>query len=316
MLVRLAANAMGTRFELVLAGADAALLHAAGEAAIGEVLDQHARLSLFDPGSVLSRINRAPAGEPVPVDDEMADLLRELRAFHADTGGAFDPTVAPAMAALGLHDAGSSAWGVAKAGGAPGFGTVRIDPSGRTVRFAQPGTALDLGAVGKGVALRAAARVLREARVEAALVHGGCSSVLAIGAPPGAPAWRVRLGPGPGAPCVALRDASLSVSAPRGRAAPGRGRVCTHILDPRTGAPASGVRTAGVVADCPVLCEAWSTALVVRPDLACAVPVGALAFLEDDQGWTSAGAIGARADDTQGLQPECVWPAMTVGSSS
>ncbi|MCH2105347.1 MAG: FAD:protein FMN transferase, partial [Planctomycetes bacterium] len=117
---------------------------------------------------------------------------------------------------------------------------------------------LDFGAVAKGWALDLAREGLLEAGVERALLHGGTSSVLAIGAPPGEEGWRVALGKESGASCL-LRDCALGVSAPDGEAG-GEG----HVLVPGTSAAASGVELAAVVCESAAWADAWSTALVVR----------------------------------------------------
>jgi thiamine biosynthesis lipoprotein len=111
--------------------------------------------------------------------------------------------------------------------------------------------ALDLGAVAKAEALDRAAEVLREHGVEAALLHGGTSSVLAIGAPPGERGWRVGIAD---LACALLRDAALGVS----------GNRRPHVRDPRTGATlADAPRTAAVVAPTAAAADALSTALLV-----------------------------------------------------
>src|SRR5690606_5023207 len=96
--------------------------------------------------------------------------------------------------------------------------------------------------------------LLREHGVTCALLHGGTSSVVAIGAPPGEEGWRIALGPEPHAPMVTLCDAALAVSATTER---------PHIVDPRTGAPAPPNRRAAVIGPTARLADAWSTALLV-----------------------------------------------------
>jgi thiamine biosynthesis lipoprotein ApbE len=137
-----------------------------------------------------------------------------------------------------------------------------LDSSTLTIHL-DPSASLDLGAVAKGFALDRAAAILRECGITSALLHGGTSSVVAMGAPADDPrGWAIAIRSDGDPLTVRLRDQSLGVSAPRGRTTP----TASHILDPRTGAPAmAGVDTAAVIG--PVgtaaLCDTWSTALVV-----------------------------------------------------
>jgi FAD:protein FMN transferase len=230
--IRFAVAAMGTRFEIVLSGdARQADLVALGEAAIAEIGDWHRRLSRFAPDSLVSHINRTAAVRPVPLEPATFALFRDALLARSGSQGAFDI--------------------------AGGRGAVVVDEATRTVWLDGPETRVDLGGIAKGHALDQAGALLRSHGVTSALLHGGTSTVVAIGAPGGADGWRVALGPGPGATTVDLRDEALSVSAasPPGNAG--------HIVDPRTGRCIEGTHRAAVVGPSARLADAWSTAAAV-----------------------------------------------------
>jgi thiamine biosynthesis lipoprotein len=271
VIVRLATFAMGTRFEIVVAGDDEAALRGAGEAAVAEIEEWDRRLSLFRPDSLVSHVNRTAHERPVRLDRDTFDLLVLAKEVWRDSGGALDITMGAVMKQLGFHADGSSATSTADR--RPwGMDAVVLDPGTLGVSFGRPGLALDLGALAKGHAIDLALIILREQGVRTALIHGGTSSVGAIGAPDDQPhGWRIALGPdGSGAPVVQLRDASLSVSGRHGRTIERDGERLGHVLDPRTGIPAHGADVACVVGPLGRVAEAWSTALLVldaRPGL-------------------------------------------------
>ncbi len=271
MLVRLALQAMGTRFELVLQGEDEgpraeSYLRAAGEEALAEVEQLDARLSLFRRDSLLSHIQRNAANQPVAVDPDTFGLFELCERVHLASHGSFDPTVAPLMRAFGLHDdlAQTAETSVEEArthiGWKLGVGLLR-NPN--RVVFHSRGIALDMGGVAKGHALDLAAQVLREAGVQRALLHGGTSTVVAIGHPLNREGWPIALGPGRDAPRVVLCDDCLSVSAPSSRSVQHEGRRVGHVLDPRTGEPASAALVAATLSSSAAEADAWSTALLV-----------------------------------------------------
>src|SRR6185369_504016 len=72
---------------------------------------------------------------------------------------------------------------IAEARARVGMQSVVLDAATKTVRFARPGVALNLGSIGKGYALDRAAKPLREAGATA-LLTAGSSSMLAIGGGP------------------------------------------------------------------------------------------------------------------------------------
>jgi len=125
---------------------------------------------------------------------------------------------------------------------------------------------LDLGGVGKGYALDAAMDVLAEAGGEAAFLHGGTSSVHLRGAPPDSPRWQVgwRVSGEEEPRVLELTGPALAISAPHGKAFVSDGRTFGHVLDPKTGEPAQGTRSAAVQGPSSTLCDALSTALLVR----------------------------------------------------
>jgi len=286
MITRAAAHAMGTRFEIALAGGEEWVLRAAGEAALAEVVELEARLSVFRPGSLLSHVNRTAAERPVRLDGDTFALIAAALDLCRMTEGAFDITVAPLMRAWGFHDASSSATPAEPGVAVTGADLVELDHRACTIRFRRPGVALDLGGIAKGHALACAAAAVREAGVSCALLHGGTSSVVALGAPPGEEGWRVQIGAGEDAPVAVLRDICMSVSSPRGRMVEGAGgERLGHILDPRTGAPARGTaELAAVIAESPVLAEGVSTAMIVLGRRPTGLPRSVTTVLHDREG--------------------------------
>jgi FAD:protein FMN transferase len=272
--IRLACAAMATRFELVLEGDDPSRLRAAGEEALAGVRRLEAKLSFFRPTSEIGRINAFAAERPVRVDGEVFDLLLRAERYHRETAGAFDVTVGSLMrywrsasAAGTVPDAAL----IEEARLRVGMELVELDVAGRSVRFARPGVLIDLGAIGKGYAVEQAMLLLRELGVGCALLHGGTSTVQALGRPVQGGVWRVALEyPGVGAnggeehllSIVELRDVALSVSKVTGRVFTAGGVTYGHVVDPRLGWPVQGALLAAVVSPSATEADALSTALL------------------------------------------------------
>jgi thiamine biosynthesis lipoprotein len=148
-----------------------------------------------------------------------------------------------------------------------GMEWVLLEPEDRWVYYGKPGIELSLGAVGKGYAIARVARMLREYGVQSALLSAGGSTIYAIGAPPDADGWQVgirdpddetqRLD------TISLRDAAFSTSGGYEQFFEVEGVRYAHIVDPRTGRPATASATVSVVAPDPTLTDALSTAFFV-----------------------------------------------------
>ena len=137
------------------------------------------------------------------------------------------------------------------------------------MRYLRPGLEINLGSIGKGYALDRAAELLRAGvgRV-GGLLHGGHSSVFAIGSEPGdARGWAVGIrhpwDPERRLALVRLRDRALGTSAATFQHLEYNGRKLGHILDPRTGWPAEGVASASVVAPTAAEADALATAFFI-----------------------------------------------------
>lgn len=259
---------MRTRFELVLEGGRSATsLRAAGEEALEEIARVEADLSAFRRDSILAEVNAEAARRPVTVDGAFFAWLERAGELAKTTGGAFDPTVGALLGPL-RSGAKLSAKEQAALQRHVGFARrVRLDASASTVTFAGAGVRLDPGAMGKGYALDRAAAVLRGAGVKKALLHGGTSSVYALGAPAGAKAWTVALqhpvDPEGQLGRVRLRDRALGVSAIHGRIFRRGAERVGHVLDPRTGASVDHTLMSAVTCASCADADAISTALLV-----------------------------------------------------
>jgi thiamine biosynthesis lipoprotein len=262
--------AMATTFAIALPfGTPAALARCEDAlAAIDAVEDT---LTVYRADSLISRVNAHAHATPVPVPADVFDLLTLCAQLHTQTDGAFDAASGTLTKAWGFFRRQGqmpTAAALRTARAASGWRNVLLNPAERSVRLIVPGLELNFGSIGKGYALDQAGQVLRDWGTTSALLHGGASSVVAVGAAPHDPrGWRVGL-LHPGRPDVALgqlwlRDQALGTSAATFQHFTHAGRTFGHVLDPRRGWPAHGIASASVVAPTAALADALSTAFYV-----------------------------------------------------
>jgi len=270
--VRIKRPAMGCEFELMLCGRDRNYLVDAGNEAFEELARLEEQMSVFIPTSEVSYINASAAGGPVRVEPRLFNLLLTAARLSGETGGAFDISAGPIVKRWGFtNDAGEFAMpSDAEIGDIVkkvGMSHVELDVKECTIRFDGPGVALNLGAIGKGYAVREIVCLLRERGVTAGLVQGGPSTVYAMGNPSDDDAWTV----GVRSPTdretriatVRLKDQALSTSGGHERFVEVNGRRYSHVIDPRTGYPVCGLLAASAVTSDAVESDALSTAFLV-----------------------------------------------------
>lgn len=286
-MIKLARNAMATRFEIALHGENPTSLRAAAEEALDEIERLESRLSLFRSSSDISRVNALAASEPVRVEPQVFQLLLRARKLHQESSGAFDITIAPLMRCWGftggtghMPDPGA----IEEAREKVGMNHVILNDDDCTVRFLRPGMMLDLGGIGKGFGVECAAEILLENGVTSALLHGGTSTICAIGKPPDEDSWKVAIEPPASTvdrtervssqsevpspetdlllTVVSLKDEAMSVSGAHGKFFTEGAATYGHVLDPRTGRPAVGAALSAVILKSATETDALSTALL------------------------------------------------------
>ena len=223
----------------------------------------------FDPTSPLMLANADP-GRWHEVPPLLFEALLEAAAAYEATDGLFDPRVLETLQAWGYDRSLAFRSGdVARPDAAgqpddPGRRRwrPRFDSGRRAVRLGP--TPVDLGGIGKGLAVRWAAAELAGAGAASLVEAGG--DLYAAGPGPDGDGWLVavedpRGGDGPVA-VLRLQDRACATSSVRLRHWTAAGRPVHHLVDPRTGRPGGdGLLAVTVVGPDAATCEIWTKAL-------------------------------------------------------
>lgn len=258
-------DAMDSVFSVVAYGDSAKRVRLAVTHALDEAGRLDAMLSNYKPHSEWSGMNREAADRPVHVSPELFELLQTCLDFSRRSEGSFDISVGPLMRVWGFYKGTghlANPAELARAMQFVGYRNVLLDRSALTVRFAKKGVELDPGGIGKGYAVDRMVELLRRDGIRAAFISAGGSSIYALGAPPGEDGWPIKLNDGgrssiPAA-AVCLRDQSLSTSGSYEKFFVADGKRWSHIMDPRTGNPATGMLSVSVIAPKTIDSEAWA----------------------------------------------------------
>lgn len=229
------------------------------------------QLTIYRDDSELARLNATAHQAPVPVEAGLFGLLETALRIGRETGGAYDVASGALSVAWGFVRGPRGVPGPAAlqdARARSGQGHVHLDPARRTVAFDRAGVVLNLGSIGKGYAVDRAAAVVRDHWwPTGALVHGGQSSVYALGSPPWrfAGRWEIALRnpfrSGSTLGILNVRNRGVGTSGAAFQTFSVGGRRYGHILDPRTGEPPEhGPASVTVVAPTAAEADALSTA--------------------------------------------------------
>jgi thiamine biosynthesis lipoprotein len=264
-LHRYSHEAMAATFEIIISHEDKRYAQQAAQAAF-DMLDQFDQdLSRFIENSDISRINNLSAGQPLQVCLDTFECLQFCRRKHAETKGVFDITVGSLLKCLLNKDKtlrNPSEQELNRARQRTGMDLLRLNKADYTVELLTDGVQIDLGGIGKGYVVDKMAELLDEWSIDVALLNGGYSSVLALGALKGTKGWPVTLS----SPRNRKQTLARLVLANRAVSGSGlqRGR---HIVDPRTARPVEAKSATWACAPNAATTDALSTSfMIMSPD--------------------------------------------------
>jgi thiamine biosynthesis lipoprotein len=214
----------------------------------------HNRLHAWQAGSALSNLNEAfAAGKTVPIDDELAAIIRDASEWSIKSGGKFNPAIGGLI----------RQWGFQR----DEFTPVEIDAvkikrlvdanpqmtdiviKDHLASSKNPAVRLDLGGYAKGYALDRAAHYLRSQGAKNALVNIG-GNIIALGKH-GKHAWTVGIQhprhPGPIATLDLLDGWAIGTSGDYQRYFEKDGKRYCHLINPMTGYPADYAQSVTVL---------------------------------------------------------------------
>jgi FAD:protein FMN transferase len=270
LLLHLRRRAMATTFEIILPFGSPNAVQMGEEAF--DLLDRlEEQMTVYRDSSEISRLNQSAFAGPVRIERRLFGLLALAAQIHRETEGAYDITAGALIKAWGFFRGPRRVPSEEQREAArqcAGMDKVTLDAERCMVRFNQTGIEINLGSIGKGYALDRMARKLRSRGCRRMLLHGGASSVYAGGCPAEEErGWQVAiLHPWDRRRRLArvwLRDRALGTSAATHQHLEYNGKKLGHLLDPRTGWPASGIASASVLAPSAAEADALSTAFYV-----------------------------------------------------
>ena len=297
-------HAMGTHLayaSFTTPAIDAARLHALFDAATAEVRRIEKLMTTWDPASEVSQINAAAGQHPVAVGPETFDVIRE--ALHASelSEGCFDITF-ETLHGLWKFDQDLDPHPPTPADVKAkvkyvGYRHVKLDATAHTVFLDEAHVRIGLGGIAKGYAVDRAAKVLEGGGLTSFYVQAGGDLYTRGTKPEGAP-WQagIRDPRGPEGDYFAMMpvsDHAFSTAGDYERSYVVGGKRYHHIIDPRTGYPATASRSVTIWAPTALLADEIDDAVfILGPEKGLKLVesldgVGAVIVDAQDLVWTS-----------------------------
>lgn len=254
--------AMGTRMDLIFWGVEHRYAHFIFQDIFNEVNRLESVLSRFDKDSLVSHINESAGIQPVEVTEELFSILSMCSQYQELTNGLFDITALPLIQAVKKNDAHKKD-SLTKARDITGIDKMKLNREKLTAFLEKKGMQIDLGGIGKGIALEHIDRILTNNSLANAFISFGESSVLAKGKHPYGDCWKTGIrhiaDNQQNVYSLDLKNVSLSTSG-------NTSKELRDIINPKTVNFPDKISTTSVVSKSPVDAEILSTALLLSSD--------------------------------------------------
>ncbi len=267
-------HAMGTDVVLTAYTLNDALAETAFVAAFDELRRIERLMTDWEwpgqPPSDVLRVNAAAGRDAVKVADETFEVIAKAQEMSRLSDGAFDITYA-AMRGLWKFDEDlekrvPAATEIARRRRLIGWRHVLLNPAAKTVKLRRPGMRLGLGGIAKGYAVDRAAAILRARGLADFMVQAGGD--LFVSGQKGSANWMVgvrdpRGGPRDVIATMPIKDQAFSTAGDYERAFVLDGKRYHHIIDPKTGYPATASRGVTILAPNAFLADALDDAVFI-----------------------------------------------------
>jgi len=259
---------MGTRFEITLVSTQE-VANQYLNAAQGEIERIERLISSWDANSQTAEINRQAGITPVKVAKELYDLIARSIEISKITQGAFDISYAaldPVWFFDGRMKAVPSESERLKSVQNIGFKDLVLNAKEQTVYLPKKGMKIGFGAIGKGYAADATKKLMKSLGVSSGIINAS-GDLTSWGKKPDGTDWQVGIS-NPENPAKVfswfpVRDAAVATSGNYEKYVTLEGKQYSHIMDPRTGMPVSGIKSVTVFAPNAELADAFATAVFI-----------------------------------------------------
>lgn len=260
---------MGSSFEINVVAKDSTEGFKHINSAISEIKRIETLISSWDSNSQTSLINQNSGIKPVKVDQELFDLIERAIKLSKLTNGAFDISYA-SMDKIWKFDGSMtkmpSKEDIKKSVEKVGYENIILNNEKQTVYLKLKGMKIGFGAIGKGYAADKAKALLIKNGVTAGIINAS-GDLNTWGTQPNGNDWMVAivnpLNKSKVFSWFPVKNSAVVTSGNYEKYVRFNDKLYTHIIDPRTGYPATGVLSVSIFTKTAELADALATSVFV-----------------------------------------------------
>ncbi|MGV4415153.1 FAD:protein FMN transferase [Chryseobacterium sp. T1] len=261
---------MGSHFDITVVDKDSLSAEKSINKAIAEITRIENLISEWQPQTQISEVNRNAGIQPVKVDREVIELTKTGLYFSKITDGAFDISIV-AMDKIwqfdGSMDTLPNPADIKNSVRNVGYQNIIIDSVNSTLFLKNKGMKIGFGSIGKGYAADRARTLLKKDGVLGGIINAS-GDISTWGTQANGKAWAIGVNnpfrPGKMAAVIAKKeDMSMTTSGSYEKYAEIAGKRYSHIINPKTGMPSTGLTSVTVIGPDATTANGFSTSVMV-----------------------------------------------------
>lgn len=260
---------MGGRFDITIVAQDSLTAEKNIDAVIAEITRIEYLISDWKPNTQISEVNRNAGIQPVKVDKEVFELTKRAIHFSEITNGGFDISFA-AMDRIWKFDGSMtempSAEAIKKSVEKVGYKNIILDSVQSTIFLKLKGMKIGFGALGEGYATDKCRALMLSKGINAGIVNGS-GDMSTWGKQPSGKPWKIGITnpfhPDKLLKAISLEKGAVTTSGSYEKFVVFNGKRYSHIINPATGYPATGLCSVTVFGPNAETANGLSTSLMV-----------------------------------------------------
>lgn len=263
-------NLMGSVFQITIVDNDSISAHQNIEKAIVEIERIENLISEWRPNTQISAVNRNSGIRPQKVDRELFEITQKAIWFSQISKGAFDISIV-AMDKIWQFDGSMekipSQRAIRKSINKVNYKNIILDSINSTIFLSKKGMKIGFGSIGKGYAADQARALLQGLGVQAGIINAA-GDIATWGKQIDGNPWRIGVNnPFETGETIAILEFSennaVTTSGNYEKYAEIDGKHYSHIINPKTGIPSTGITSVTVIGENAEICNGFSTSVMV-----------------------------------------------------
>ncbi|MCL1033845.1 FAD:protein FMN transferase [Elizabethkingia anophelis] len=260
---------MGSRFQITLVDKDSISAERNIDKAVAEITRIENLISEWRPETQISQVNQNAGIKPIKVDREVFDLTKKGLYFSKLTDGAFDISIV-AMDKIWKFDDSMdelpSEQAIKESVRNVGYRNIILDSTNSTIFLRNPGMKIGFGSIGKGYAADKTRDLMKSMGVKAGIIDAS-GDISTWGTQPDGKPWAIGINnpfnDHKMAAILYFKENSVTTSGSYEKYAEIRRKRYSHIMNPKTGYPSTGLTSVTITGPNATMANGFSTSVMV-----------------------------------------------------